>query len=125
MTAHATARGEGVSRRGFQFKRRHIWWIPGLAIAVLASQVSERNGLGIIPMIVFQMAPHLPTFGGALAVPLFNFTHHPVPPLALTLIAFVAAVPAIWIVAGLAWLSHVVIGWGIGDGMRHPKESAR
>ena len=41
MTAQATARGDGVSRgegiarRGFQFKRRHLWWIPGLAIAVL------------------------------------------------------------------------------------------
>jgi hypothetical protein len=125
MTAQATARGKAVSRRAFQFKRRHLWWIPGLAIAVLGSQVSERNGLGIIPMIVFQMAPHLPTFGGAAAVPLFNVTHHPVPPLALTLIAFVAAAPAVWIVAGLAWLSHVVIGWGIGDGMRHPQEWAR
>ena len=131
MTAQAIVQQEGVtraedvSRRGFQFKRRHLWWIPGLAIAVLGSQVSERNALGIIPMIAFQMAPHLPTFGGARAVPLFNLAHHPVPPLALTLIAFIAAMPAIWMVAGLAWLSHVVIGWGIGDGMRRPKGWAR
>jgi hypothetical protein len=127
MTAQATMQAtatEGV-RRGFRFRRRHLWWLPGLAVAVLASQVSERAGLGIVPMIVFQMAPHLPTFAGAPAIPLFNFGHHPVPPLVLTAIAFAGGLPAIWLVAGLGWLSHVVIGWGIGDGPRSPKGAAR
>ena len=125
MTAQAIVKQEGVTRRGFQLRRRHLWWIPGLAIAVVGSQISERNGLGIIPMIVFQMSPQLPTFGGTRAIPLFNFAHHPVPPIVLTAIAVAAALPPIWIVAGLGWLSHVVIGWGIGDGMRHPKGAAR
>jgi hypothetical protein len=126
MTAQATtqATASGGVRQGFRFRRRHLWWLPGLAIAVLASQVSERAGLGIVPMIVFQMAPHLPTFAGVRAVPLFNLGHHPVPPVALTAIAFAAGLPPIWLVAGLGWLSHVVIGWGIGDGRRHPKGAA-
>jgi len=127
MTAQATTRStpvEGV-RQGFRFRRRHLWWIPGLAVAVVASQLSERAGLGIVPMIVFQIAPHLPTFAGRRGVPVFNFGHHPVPPIVLAAIAFAAALPTIWVVAGLAWLSHVVIGWGIGDGFRQAKAPAR
>jgi hypothetical protein len=125
MTANVTTQPGGAasaSRAGFRFRRRHLWWIPGLAVAILASQISERSGLGIVPMIVFQMAPHLATFGGARARRLFNFGHHPLPPAVLTAIAVAGALtvslPPIWMVAGLAWLSHVVIGWGIGDGQR-------
>ena len=121
MTAQATTQAgtQRASRTRFRFRRRQLWWIPGLAIAVLASQVSERSGLGIVPMIVFQTAPHLATFGGARAIWLFNVLHHPLPPTALAAVAFAAALPPLWLVAGLGWLSHVVIGWGIGDGMRH------
>jgi hypothetical protein len=121
MSAQATiqqAGAERATRGGFRFRRRHLWWIPGLAIAVLGSQLSERNGLGILPLIIFQMSPHLPTFGGRRAVPLFNVAHHPLPPLVLLAVAVAASLPPIWLVAGLGWLSHVVIGWGIGDGMR-------
>jgi hypothetical protein len=127
MTAQATTRSTSVEgvRQGFRFRRRHLWWIPGLAVAVLASQLGERAGLGIVPLIAFGIAPHLPALAGDRAIPVFNFGHHPVPPLVLTAIAFGAALPTIWLVAGLVWLSHVVIGWGIGDGLRRPKGTAR
>jgi hypothetical protein len=121
MSAQAAVQqggAERAARRGFRFRRRHAWWIPGLAIAILGNQLSEQHGLGIWPIIVFQMAPHLATFAGPGAIAVFNFGHHPVSPVLLVAVAFVAALPPIWLIAGLGWLSHVVIGWGIGDGMR-------
>ncbi len=126
MNAQATAQAQATAtaRTGFRFRRRHAWWIPGLAIAVLGSQLSERNALGIVPLIVFQMSPHLPALFGPRAVPLFNVAHHPLPSLVLIGVALLAALPPIWLVAGLGWLSHVVIGWGIGDRMRH-RDGAR
>jgi hypothetical protein len=44
--------------------------------------------------------------------------HQPVLPVILLLLAWTGGVSAILVVGGTAWQSHIVIGWGIGDGHR-------
>lgn len=112
-----------------RFRRRHLWLIPGLAIAVYASTQATQHGLGIVPLLVFTIVPDLPRLLGigqphvrgqlaARAVPLFNLLHHPVPPLALLGLAAAGVLPAMWFVGAMAWLGHLVIGLGIGDRLR-------
>ena len=74
---------------------RHLWLVPGLAIALYANAQTGLHGLGLVPVLAFGIAPHLavligygqPHARGQLApraVPLFNAMHHPAAPLALT-----------------------------------------
>jgi hypothetical protein len=42
--------------------------------------------------------------------------HQPIPPVILLGLAATGVVPSILFVGGMAWLSHIVIGWAIGDG---------
>jgi hypothetical protein len=108
---------------------RHLWWIPGLAIAVVANQLSGLHGHGLVPVLAFGIVPHLPVLLGRgqphepgqlprRAVPLFNAMHHPLVPVALGLVAISGTVSTFWLVGGLAWLSHIAIDWALGDGLR-------
>ena len=126
MTAPATSVRPASRRR---LRPRHLWLVPGLAIAVYANVVAGEHGLGIAPLLLFGIVPHLPALRGIgqptargqlapRAVPLFNAMHHPAVPLALLGIAATGFLPAVWLVGALAWLSHVVIDWGLGDGLR-------
>ena len=82
-----------------------------------------------MPLLVFGIVPHLtvllgigqPHARGQLApraVPLFNAMHHPVLPLAVLGLAAAGVLPPFWFVGALAWLSHIVVDWGFGDGLR-------
>jgi hypothetical protein len=108
---------------------RHLWLVPGLAVAVYASGQAQVHGLGLVPLLLFSIVPDLPRllgFGrphadGQLApraVPLFNLLHHPVPPLAVLALAGAGLLSPFWLVGALAWLGHLVIGLGIGDRLR-------
>lgn len=108
---------------------RHLWLVPGLAIAFYANGQAGLHGLGLVPLLVFGIVPHLPVllgFGqpharGQLApraVPVFNAMHHPVAPLAMLSLAATGVLPAFWLVGALAWLSHIVVDWAMGDGLR-------
>jgi hypothetical protein len=108
---------------------RHLWLVPGLAIAFYANAQTGLHGLGLVPVLAFGIAPHLavllgygqPHARGQLApraVPLFNAMHHPAAPVALLGLGAAGVVPPFWLVGALAWLSHIVIDWAMGDGLR-------
>jgi hypothetical protein len=108
---------------------RHAWIAPGLALAIYANVLASDHGLGLLPVLLFGIAPHLtvlvgigqPHGSGHLApraVPLFNAMHHPGLPLALIALATARILPTFWLVGALAWLGHIVVDLGFGDGLR-------
>lgn len=126
MSAHTSAM-TGTSRR--RLRPRHLWIIPGLAIAVHANGLATEHGLGLVPLLLFGILPKLPfvlgigqsTAPGQLpprAVVGWNAMHHPAVPLALFGVGAIGILPAFWTVGALAWLSHIVVDWGLGDGLR-------
>ena len=126
MSAQASSVAVQQSRR---FRQRHLWLIPGLAVAIYASTLGGHLGLGLVPLLVFGVVPHLsvllalgqPHVRGQLApraVPIFNAMHHPAPPLVMVGIAAAGVLSPFWLVGGLAWLAHIVLDWGLGDGLR-------
>jgi deazaflavin-dependent oxidoreductase (nitroreductase family) len=119
------------SQQGWRPRPRHLWLVPGLAVAILANIQATEHGLGILPLLAFGIAPHLPALAGVgrghargqlppRAVPLFNAMHHPALPMALIGIALTGIAPPIWLVGAMAWVSHIIVDWALGDGMRAP-----
>lgn len=123
-TAARPAVGEGTGRR---LRRRHLWIVPGLAIAIFANELGKTNGVGILLLIAFGIAPDVPRLFGIrgsghvsrFALAVFNVLHHPALPVAAVAVAATGIVPAAWLVGSLVWLSHLVIGRGVGDVPRH------
>ncbi len=119
------AAGEG---RGRRLRWRHLWLVPGLAIAIFANELGKANGVGILVLIAFGIAPDVPRLFGIgrsgrvsrFALRAFNVLHHPVAPVAAIVIAATGVVPTLWLVGALVWLGHLVIGWGVGDVRRQP-----
>jgi hypothetical protein len=127
MTAVSTTPTAPASAR--RLRIRHAWLIPGLAIAIYANSVSSAHDLGLVPVLLFGVLPHVTVLIGLgqahmrrqlapRAVPGFNVMHHPAVPLALAAVAATGVIGPFWLVAALAWLSHIVIDWGLGDGLR-------
>jgi hypothetical protein len=107
-----------------------LWLIPGLALALAASSASD-DGVGLIVVIMFGVLPHLPVLLGIRqprprghigprAVPLFNALHQPLIPAIAVGLAVAGLLPSLWLAAGLAWLGHIVLDWGLGAGLRAP-----
>ena len=126
MSAQTSAM-TGTTRR--RLRTRHLWIIPGLAIAIYANGIAAEHDLGIVPLLLFGILPKLPFFLGIgqptvsgqlppRAVLLWNVMHHPATPTLLLGVALTGLLPAFWTVGALAWLSHIVIDWGLGDGLR-------
>jgi hypothetical protein len=114
-----------------RLKARHAIVIPGLAVAIYANSVASAHGLGLVPLLLFGILPHLTVFLGLgqrhgrrqlapRAVSAFNAMHHPLAPLALAAVAATGVIGPFWLVGGLAWFSHIVIDWALGDGLRAP-----
>jgi hypothetical protein len=87
------------------------------------------NGVGILALIAFGIAPDLPRLLGSRGRPLHNVTHHPIVAAAAVAVTAVAApamgiMPVVCLVASLVWFSHVVIGRAVGDVQRR-SESRR
>jgi len=108
---------------------RHLWLVPGLGIALVANAQSTTLHVGLVPLLVFGIVPHLTTLVGIgqphargqlapRAVPLFNAMHQPVVPLATLALAVAGFLPPFWLVGALAWLSHIVVDWGFDKGLR-------
>jgi Domain of unknown function (DUF4386) len=106
-----------------------LWLVPGIAAGVAASVVSERYAMGLIPVLVFGILPHAPVvlgLGGGFtrggirrqAMLLFDALHQPLVPIAVIAVAGAGLVGPLWLVAGLAWLGHIVVDLGLGDGHR-------
>lgn len=134
----ATVHGSAVAPKRRRLRRRHLWLIPGLAIAVYANELGKQQGLAIVDLlalgVTFGIAPHLPLLlrysradrtrrPASFAVPMFNLLHHPLVALATFVLVAGAAVngivPVVALVATLVWVSHIVFGWGLGDVLRH------
>lgn len=114
--------------RGRRFRRRHLWLVPGLGLALIANVQANAYGLGLAPLLIFGIAPHLTVLAGfgqphgrgrlaPRAVLPFNLMHHPVVPMIVLGLAVAMAAP-FWLVGALAWLSHIVVDWAFGDGLR-------
>jgi deazaflavin-dependent oxidoreductase (nitroreductase family) len=108
---------------------RHLWIVPGLGIALFANAQANALQVGLVPLLVFGIVPHLtvalgigqPHARGQLApraVPLFNTMHQPLVPLAVLGLAAAGVLPPFWLVGALAWLSHIVVDWGFANGLR-------
>ncbi len=109
--------------------RRHLWLVAGLAVAIYANALSGEHGLGLGPVVLFGIVPHLPALLGIgqphargqmarRAVPLFNAMHHPVPPLVVLGLAMAGVLSPFWLVGALAWFSHIVVDLAFGHGLR-------
>jgi hypothetical protein len=105
-------------REGRRLRWRHLWLVPGLAIAIFANQLGTANGVGILALIAFGIAPDLPRLFGHRGRPIHDLLHQPVAAVAAATIAATGLVPAVWLVGSLVWLSHVVIGRAVGDAPR-------
>jgi hypothetical protein len=128
MTTIARTRSVGVGRPR-RLRLRHLWLVPGLGVALVANAQAGTLHVGLVPLLVFGIVPHLtvlvgigqPHARGQLApraVPLFNAMHHPAAPLAVLGLAVAGVLPPFWLVGALAWLSHIVVDRGFGDGLR-------
>jgi hypothetical protein len=96
----------------------HLWLVPGLALAIYANHLGNMNGVGILALIAFGIAPDLPRLLGAHGRPMHDLLHQPVAPVIAVGIAATGVVPVAWLVGSLVWLSHVVIGRAVGDAPR-------
>jgi hypothetical protein len=104
--------GEGPGRR---LRWRHLWLVPGLAIAIVANEVGKANGVGILTLIAFGIAPDLPRLIGSRGRLAHNLLHQPAAPLVAVALAATGLVPTVWLVGSLVWLGHVIAGRGVGD----------
>lgn len=113
MSGTTTMRvGEGT---GLRLRRRHLWLVPGLAIAIVANEVGKANGVGILTLIAFGIAPDLPRLIGSRGRLAHNVLHQPAAPLLAVALTATGLVPIVWLVGSLVWLGHVVAGRGVGD----------
>jgi Domain of unknown function (DUF4260) len=114
---------------GRRWRRRYLWVIPGLAIAIFANAQASAHGLGLAPVLLFGIIPHLPALLGIgqphakgqmarRAVPSFNLMHHPAVPVAILAAAAAGILTSFWLVAALAWISHIVVDLAFGHGLR-------
>jgi hypothetical protein len=121
--------GDADRPRRFRLRLRHAWLVPGLGLALVANAQAAHVDLGLVALLAFGIVPHLtvlvgigqPHARGQLApraAPLFNTMHRPIVPLAVLGVAAVGLLPSFWLVAALAWLSHIVVDWGFGNGLR-------
>ncbi|HEX5823782.1 MAG TPA: hypothetical protein VFY18_04905 [Candidatus Limnocylindrales bacterium] len=94
---------------------RHLWLVPGLAIAIFANALGNANGVGILMLIAFGIAPDLPRLFGSRGRPSHNLLHQPAAPLMAVALAATGVVPVVWLVGSLVWLGHIVAGRAVGD----------
>jgi deazaflavin-dependent oxidoreductase (nitroreductase family) len=130
VTAAMSAPAQPVTTdRPGRLALRHLWLVPGLGIALVANAQSTIDGVGLAPLLLFGIVPHMtamlgigqPHARGQLApraVPLFNAMHQPVMPLAVLGLAAAGVLSPFFLVGALAWLSHIVVDWGFDKGLR-------
>lgn len=117
----ASAGGEQVISRGRRVRFRHLWLVPGLGLALFANTEASRLGVGIVPLLLFGIVPDVPRVLG-LRRPTMRMLHTAMhlPPVALVVLVVTAITgmsPFVY-VGALAWLGHIVVGWGTGDRVR-------
>jgi hypothetical protein len=100
----------------FTPRRRHLWWVPALAIAFYANGLATQHGLGLGPVLLFGIAPHVPAWLRTSPI-LSRVLHHLALPLSLVGLGIVGVLSPFWLVGGLAWIGHIlgdrVVGYGL------------
>jgi hypothetical protein len=102
-----------------------------LAPVLLALTVFEvvEHDTGLWQLLVFALLPDLALFAGIgsglargqlhpRAVPLYNALHRFIGPVVLIAAGYWIGVP--WLVAGLAWATHIAFDRALGYGLRDP-----
>ena len=124
--AQPQSAGVGGMRR---LRRRHLWLVPGLALAFLANAQASHLDAWLVSLLVFGIVPHLTVLAGLgqshergqlgpRAVPLFNLMHQPLLPALMLGLASAGFLSQFWLVGALAWLSHIATDRDMGDGLR-------
>src|SRR5690349_16101989 len=108
------------ARRGRRLRRGHLWLIPGLAVAIYANTLGQANGVGILALVAFGIAPDIPRLFGTRGRPVHDILHQPLLAVgalagAAVAIATTDVLPIVWFVGALVWVGHVIVGRGVGD----------
>ena len=97
---------------------RHLWLVPGLALALFASTQASQLGVGLVPLLLFGIVPDVPRFvwrRRPAMVMLHSVLHQPALALALWIATALTGAAPFAYVGALAWLGHIVVGWATGD----------
>jgi hypothetical protein len=96
-----------IAAVGFEATRHGLWWptLAGLILPDLALAFGAGKGLAH-----GQLHPR--------AVPLYNAVHSFWAPVALIALASADLIGLAWLVAGLAWATHVALDRAVGYGLR-------
>lgn len=108
-----------TAKEGRRLRWHHFWIVPGVAIAIFANHFGTTNGVGILALLAFGIAPDLPRLLGSRGRPMHALLHQPMIPAMAVAIAATGVVPVAWLIGSLVWFSHVVIGRAVGDVPRH------
>jgi hypothetical protein len=61
----ATARtAPAILGPGRRLRRRHLWLVPGIGVALFANVQANAFGLGLAPLLIFGIVPHLTVLVG-------------------------------------------------------------
>jgi hypothetical protein len=109
--------------------RRHVSYAALLAFVLTATVVEVANHGHIGFAIAFGLGPDVALFLGVgtgleqgqlhpRAVPVYNAVHRFHGPAALVGLALAGVLGQAWLVAGLAWATHVALDRTVGYGLR-------
>ena len=121
MSGTTTAIGapSAPCRRGRRLRPRHLWLVPGLAIAIFANELGKGTASGSWRSSPSGSPRTCRGCSGRRGRPAHNLLHQPMLAGAAVAIAAVASavsiLPAAWLVGSLVWLGHVIAGRGVGD----------
>jgi hypothetical protein len=126
--ARSTATATPRTDRSRRLRPRHLWLLPGLGLALFANTQASQLAVGLVPLLVFGIVPDLPRFVGIrrpTVLELHNAMHQPAFAVAVLFGAAVTGMSPFVYVGALAWLGHIVVGWGIGDRIKSEVEPGR
>jgi hypothetical protein len=101
-----------------------LWLVPGLAIAIVANQLGNANGVGILVLIGFGIAPDVPRPFGSRGRPIHNVLHQPALAIAALIVAATGVVPVVWLVGSLVWLGQKSMPPCLGEAGSRTGESS-
>ena len=110
---------------------RKVWLAFAVTLIAVTGFEAVKHSVGVWVPVAFGLGPDLaflaaigqPSQPGQLArraVPIYNFVHRPLLPIALMTAASFDLVPRWCFVAGLAWLAHIAVDRVSGFGLRTP-----
>ncbi len=110
-----------TTARSRRVRPRHLWLIPGIGLALFANAQASDLAVGLVPLLVFSIVPDFPRLVGTrrpAMLAIHNVTHNPAAALAVLLVSAATGMSPFVYVGALAWIGHIVVGWGTGDRMR-------